>query len=301
MRSTLTQQGRLDFSVGYRLQTIWGWREAVVFFREGLGVALVAGFSLLDLIPGMIAGILLMVAAVLLLLSHLGHPIRAWMALRNVRRSWVSRGTLAIPVFTALAIVLVGIRLSAGGATHGLLDMSLRIALFLSGSFILLYPGFAMAGSPAIPFWNSGLLPVVSLVNGIASGGLALTVFLATHERVDQTGWPVNVLWFEQGTLCLLALITFVYMVTMLNAGAAARMSVTYLMTKQPMLFWILAVGAGLVIPIAAVSVALSANAAPLGLLWIALGARIVGDVSVRYALLKGGIFDAVLQSNDRT
>ena len=93
MRSTLTQQGRLDFSVGYRLQTIWGLREAVVFFLEGLGVALVAGFALLDLIPGMIAGILLMVAAVLLLLSHLGHPLRAWMALRNLSLIHISEPT----------------------------------------------------------------------------------------------------------------------------------------------------------------------------------------------------------------
>ena len=77
MKNTLTQQGRLDFSVGYRLQTIWGLREAVVFFLEGLGVALFAGFLLLDFMPGMIAGILLMVAAVLLLLSHLGQPLRA--------------------------------------------------------------------------------------------------------------------------------------------------------------------------------------------------------------------------------
>ena len=301
MKNPPRKQGDLDFSVAPRRQTVWGFREATVFFLEGLSVTLFIAFMFLNVVPGMVLGIALLIAAVLLLLSHLGHPLRAWMAIRNFRRSWVSRGTCVIGAFIGLGTVYVGTPLVFQIDVGGSLTVAIGLLLVVAGIFILLYPGFAMAASPAIPFWSTGLLPVLSLINGLASGGMVvlLTHFTVTRQ-VDATIGSVDLVWLQQSVLGVLVVITFVYMVTMTNAGAAASLSATYLMKQEPMLFWVLAVGAGLVLPIVVIALILTFNVAPTALLWVGVAARLVGDVSGRYAFLKGGIYEAVLQPTNR-
>jgi len=301
MKNALSQQGRLDFSVRPKLQTIWGFREAAVFSLEGLSVTLFVASMFLNVVPGMVVGIVLLITAVLLLLSHLGHPFRAWMAIRNIRRSWVSRGTVMIGAFIGLGTLYVGAPLVLNLALADWLVSALELMLILAGIFILLYPGFAMAASPAIPFWSTGLLPVLSMVNGLASGGIVvLLTYLTLYGQPDARIGPLDASWLQQACLALLALITLVYMATMRTAGTAASLSVAYLVKREPLLFWVLAVGAGIVIPIATVTLTLNLHAAPLGLLWVGVVARLLGDVCGRYAWLKAGIYDAVLQPTRR-
>jgi formate-dependent nitrite reductase membrane component NrfD len=301
MKNPPKKQGDLDFSVAPRLQTVWGVREATVFFLEGLSVALFMAFAFLEFPAGMVASIALLIVAVLLLLSHLGHPIRAWMAVRNFRRSWVSRGTVVIGGFIGLGAVYVGVPAVLQIDMGESLTVAIRSLLSVAAVFILVYPGFVMSASPAIPFWNSGLLPVLSLINGLASGLMVvLLIYVTPILQVDTTVGSINLVWLEQFILIVLSMVTLFFFVTMNNAGAAARLSVTYLMTQEPMLFWVLAVGAGLVLPIAAIALTLTFDVAPVGLLWIAVATRLVGDVAARYALLKGGIYEEVMQSTYR-
>jgi formate-dependent nitrite reductase membrane component NrfD len=301
MKNPPKKQGDLDFSVAPRLQTVWGVREATVFFLEGLSVALFMAFAFLEFPAGMVASIALLIVAVLLLLSHLGHPIRAWMAVRNFRRSWVSRGTVVIGGFIGLGAVYVGVPAVLQIDMGESLTVAIRSLLSVAAVFILVYPGFVMSASPAIPFWNSGLLPVLSLINGLASGLMVvLLIYVTPILQVDTTVGSIDLVWLEQFILIVLSMVTLFFFVTMNNAGAAARLSVTYLMTQEPMLFWVLAVGAGLVLPIAAIALTLTFDVAPVGLLWIAVATRLVGDVAARYALLKGGIYEEVMQSTYR-
>jgi formate-dependent nitrite reductase membrane component NrfD len=295
------KQGDLDFSVAPRLQTIWGIREASVFFLEGLSVTLFMAFAFLKFVPGMVLSIALLIAAVLLLLSHLGHPMRAWLAILNFRNSWVSRGTVVIGTFVGLGTVYVGMPAVLHIEMGESMTLAIGLSLIVAAIFILVYPGFVMSASPAIPFWSSGLLPVLSLINGLASGLMVvLLIDLTPVLRVDTTVGSIDLAWLEQSILITLGLVTLFFFVTMNNAGAAARLSVNYLMTQEPILFWVLAVGAGLVLPIVAIALTLTFDVAPVSLLWIAVGTRLVGDVAARYAILKGGIYEAVMQPTYR-
>ena len=301
MKNPPRKQGDLDFSVAPRLQTIWGIREASVFFLEGLSVTLFMAFAFLNVVPGMVLSIALLIVAVLLLLSHLGHPMRAWQAILNFRHSWVSRGTVVIGTFIGLGMVYVGMPAVLHIEMGESMTLAIGLSLIVAGIFILLYPGFVMSASPAIPFWSSGLMPVLSLINGLASGGMVvLLLYVTAIVQVDTTvGW-IDLVTLQQSVLIVLAMTTFTYMVTMSNAGVAASLSATYLMTQEPLLFWMLAVGGGLLLPIAAIVLTLTFNVAPVGLLWVAVATRLVGDVAGRYAFLKGGIYEAVMQPTDR-
>jgi len=301
MKNPPRKQGDLDFSVAPRLQTIWGIREASVFFLEGLSVTLFMAFAFLNVVPGMVLSIALLIAAVLLLLSHLGHPMRAWQAILNFRHSWVSRGTVVIGAFIGLGMVYVGMPAVLHIEMGESMTLAIGLSLIVAGIFILLYPGFVMSASPAIPFWSSGLMPVLSLINGLASGGMVvLLLYVTAIVQVDTTvGW-IDLVTLQQSVLIVLAMTTFTYMVTMSNAGVAASLSATYLMTQEPLLFWVLAVGGGLLLPIAAIVLTLTLDVAPVGLLWVAVATRLVGDVAGRYAFLKGGIYEAVMQPTYR-
>ena len=301
MKNPPRKQGDLDFSVAPRLQTIWGIREASVFFLEGLSVTLFMAFAFLNVVPGMVLSIALLIVAVLLLLSHLGHPMRAWQAILNFRHSWVSRGTVVIGTFIGLGMVYVGMPAVLHIEMGESMTLAIGLSLIVAGIFILLYPGFVMSASPAIPFWSSGLMPVLSLINGLASGGMVvLLLYVTAIVQVDTTvGW-IDLVTLQQSVLIVLAMTTFTYMVTMSNAGVAASLSATYLMTQEPLLFWMLAVGGGLLLPIAAIVLTLTFNVAPVGLLWVAVATRLVGDVAGRYAFLKGGIYEAVMQPTYR-
>ena len=68
MKNRPKKQGDMDFSVAPRLQTIWGAREATVFFLEGLSVTLFIAFAFLNVVPGMVASIALLIVAVLLVI-----------------------------------------------------------------------------------------------------------------------------------------------------------------------------------------------------------------------------------------
>ena len=233
---------------------------------------------------GALAG---MVGAVILLLSHLGKPLLAWRAIVNVRRSWISRGTVAIGVFTGLGCVYM-----AGQTIPGLefvrnMNAVLLTGTIVTGVFILFYPGLAMQASAGIAFWSHPLLPVLSFLQGSLTG--TVLVGVATGEPLT---WTIE---NDFTTTCmaliiLIALATYVYVRIMRKRGGASKLSADWLVKEERFIFWILAVGLGLVLP-GAVFVSNPANAI---LLVIVVLVRIAGDVAFRYAVLKVGAFESV-------
>jgi formate dehydrogenase iron-sulfur subunit len=113
---------------------------------------------------------------------HLGRPWHAWKALRNLRRSWLSRealllglfGTLAVPAVVVPALVPVAALLGVAG-------------VFASGRLYVV---------PGRPAWNTPLTIVAFFLTALATGP-ALTghVALATAATGAQLAvWLVNLL-----------------------------------------------------------------------------------------------------------
>ena len=287
MTARITKQGMLDFSVAPRQQTMWGSREGLVFSLEGVAVTLFV-FSMFSLWTlGMLIGLVALSTAILLLLSHLGQPLRAWRAIINVRHSWISRGTFAMGVFWFLGIAYLAMHLlpELGWATR--FEIMIQAVLSFIALFILLYPGFAMAASAAIAFWTTPLQPLLSLVNGLASG-------LLVHAACVTLDWapPLQILSIETRevithAILLLAIVLVIYLLTIRGKSAAAALSVKLLFTSENLLFGVAACLIGIVLP--SVCVFISAELIPL-----AAVARLVGDVSLRYAVLKVGLYESV-------
>lgn len=295
----LLRQGELSFRPGLKLQTRWGAMEAGMFTLEcaGAGLAVAAllasmrlGREFPDLSMGVALGVLLVVLAMALVLTHLGHPERSWRTMRNWRTSWLSRGSIVVSAFVVLG--LVQLALPALGMPAA--AMPIAWLLMAAGLFVTLYPGLVMSASPAIAFWSSGLLPVVSACNALASGTTLLIVVAAFEtERFPVRQVSMVAFWM----IVALALLLLIYVSVMQRRGGTARASASYLVRREAWLFIGAAWGLGLAFPAVLLVVAAGGDAllfAPLFIL-AAAAARLAGDFALRLAMLRCGMFSPLV------
>ena len=289
-RVRIMTQGRPDFSVGPKRQTIWKLREGAVFAVEGWAATLMPVAVLAAWLPGMIAAELAMILAVVLLFSHLGNPKAAWRTIANIRRSWMSRGSVMIGAFVGLGVLAIGFQ------TLGPVPEMIGDAVFwfqvIAAGFILFYPGFAMAASAGIPFWTTGTLPILSALGGLSTGGAA-----ALAAASFGLSLPIDVGLATKLELVILAAIAMAIMAHLSaahRAGAGARLSAQLMLREEGLWFWTLAVGVGLVIPVAVLVLSSGGPGSQLALVLAAL-ARMIGDVALRYAILKVGTYESLL------
>lgn len=287
--SRYLRQGTLKFVPGYKLQTRWGRSEAAVFALECAGAPLVAmaiygGAGLV----AMATGLVMVLTAVILLLMHLGHPLRAWRAILNVRYSWISRGTVALG-----SVIVLGtgyLALGAMGNTTSAVVDSIAILLALLGLFVGAYPGLVLSSSPAIAFWNSGLLPVLSLLQGTSTAALMMLAFLGQGAEASGTPGP----WIAVSLLVALALTLALYISSMLQRGEAAAESARFLIKGHTLQFWLVVCVVGIGVPLAlALWAALGGHVAVLCA--VAAIARLGGDFALRHAFLKVGMYSPVI------
>ena len=287
------RQGELQFSAGYKMQTRWGAAEAAVFALECAGASLFAtALFVFELPMALAAGIAMVALAVFLLFAHLGHPARAWRALGNLRESWISRGTVVLGGFLGLGILYCLLRFGAGmEATDG----AARVATWLllgASAFILVYPGLVLSASPAIPFWSSGLLPVMSAGNGMTSGLALFMAIAAADETAPASIAPLDSL--QLWLLVALSVVLFLYVVVMIRRGGTAKESAGCLLTREAWLFGGAGCALGLGIPMA-IAVGVAGAGSVAGLLVLAAVARLCGDFAIRYAFLRAGMFSPLV------
>ncbi len=286
------RQGELRFSAGYKMQTRWGAAEAAIFTLECAGASLFAtALFVLESPAAFAAGVVMVALAVFLLLAHLGHPARAWRALSNLRESWISRGTVVLGGFLGLGILYCLLRFGAGmEAANGAVRVTTWLLLGAS-AFILVYPGLVLSASPAIPFWSSGLLPVMSAGNGMTSGLALFMVILAVDETAPASIAPLFSL--QLWLLVALSVVLFLYVVVMIRRGGTAKESASCLLTREAWLFAGAGCALGIGIPLAIAFWSAGVGAA--GLVVPAAVARLCGDFAIRYAFLRAGMFSPLV------
>jgi formate-dependent nitrite reductase membrane component NrfD len=162
------------------LQKDWHWEIAIYLFLGGVG----AGAYVTGAVSGFLGwaemarwGILVSFPALavgsIFLVAHLGNPIRAYLATSKAGTSWISRGVIFISLFMLVSIIhIIGILwVGLSGAIVTLLSIiGIIVAL---GTMV--YTGALLSASKGIPFWRSGIMPVLFMFSALATG-LAVTV-----------------------------------------------------------------------------------------------------------------------------
>lgn len=285
---------------------------AEVFSALGTGLYIASLFffksASLTAFWGLVFGwIMIAVFKLPLHLAFLGKPWRFWRAFPPFsnawRTSWFSRGivfTMIFLLFAAVQIVLQGLiayeAVTEGGAHWGGVYASNWVFMIIAGIFCALtaiYCGFAMSYCKSVPFWNTGLLPIVFLLMGIADGlALLMGTALVTGEEVIPT--------IESATRVILiinALLILVYLVNANYQSIVAELSVKELIVgKLAWVFWLGIVILGIVVPfVVSVASYFTGEEASAGLLVFAIICHTIGAFSLKYGVLKVGIYRPLL------
>ena len=155
-----------------------------------------------------------------------------------------------------------------------------------------IYSGFVMNYVNGIQFWNSALLPVLFILTGILDG-------LAIIIAIGLAGGDVNVIAAEAGSRVLLvtsASVVTIYLWSATYMGSAGKQSVMKLIRGgvAPVL-WVGVVLCGIIVPIVISMSSYFAGEASGMLLITAIICDMIGAFSLKYCLLKGGVYSPLI------
>lgn len=238
-------------------------------------------------------------------LVYLGRPLRFWRAIppftKAWKTSWLARGMFFSIVFVTAGLVqmvawyLLYNDVVTGSATDVVTVISWAASI-VAGVFILLtgvYCGFAMSYCKSVPFWNTGLLPIVFVLMGVADG-LALTmgISLATDDLAISTleSW-------SRVLLVVNALLVLGYLVQAYRKHSAAELAARDLISgSTAWVFWVGIVILGIITPLTISFVTMFLEEAQAGpLLIAAIVCHTIGAFSLKYSVLRVGIYRSVL------
>jgi DMSO reductase anchor subunit len=197
---------------------------SVIFFTtlSGAGYGLLAWTAVAamlqqparSLLPGLLAGLVLVTIGLLSSLAHLGQPQRAWRALSQWRTSWLSReGVAAVATYVpalglgaALLPAMLDNDVRTAPALLGPVGITCALALVVLASVTVACTAMIYASLKPVPAWRHGLVMPVYLLFALVCGGwlwLALRGFSASA--------PVSLLVLAAATTLLLALCKWRY------------------------------------------------------------------------------------------
>ena len=224
---------------------------------------------------------------------YLGHPFRFWRMISRPGTSWVSRGLIFVSVFLVLGLVYMAI--FRGGGASPVLMVIADLFAFLS----IIYGGFAMNYVNGIALWNTALLPVLYGVSGIWGGaGLALGIALVTGE-VATIGISVEE-WIRVLLIAYVALLV-AYLVSVRYINPTGRLSVHEIVFGRfKGLLWLGVILLGIVLPVMVVLISLDTGLEnmPAGALYFSILCEMLGDLTMRYLILKGGLYSPLVPSS---
>jgi formate-dependent nitrite reductase membrane component NrfD len=267
---------------------------AIDLFLSGMGAGLYLISQIVGFALGSALGIALVVIGSLILTRELARPQQMWRSFSRAATAWMSRGAIVVFLFIALGVldlapnVLGGLPWATGTALG-------YVAAFLA-VIIVLYPGFLFASSPAIPFWNTPLLPLLFGTYALLGGVAALFIMLSAPAARVLPGidtLPALGLWVLLPT----AILMLIYLVVMHNGGIAAQEAVRILTRGRLALLFLLGVaGAGLIIPAALLIAVYLGGASPAAPLLFISGVFILGGgLLMRYCLLRAGVYGPLI------
>jgi formate-dependent nitrite reductase membrane component NrfD len=285
----MIQRQPFEYMVKYTQQKNWidgrGNFIAFAFFLGGISGGLFMAAAYFDSVLGMFIAVLISALMGVSYMIHLGQPSQFWRMLSKPKTSWISRGFLFIFLYAGFALIVIILDYWVPSATTAIITFKVLGGIFAFAQSI--YTGFVVSYVSAIKLWNSAILPILFVICGF-SGGLAILMGISLGGSAAQINTIENM---TRITLIAFAVILIVYLWNTTYSNVAARDAVARLLGGNiAAIFWIGVVVLGVIIPIV-ISIVSYYIEASSPLLLTAVVTEIIGGLSLRYIILKGGIY----------
>ena len=303
-------------------QTEWISGQGLLVWLAEVFSALGMGTYLVGLLAGIwgittwawwttvVGWILIVVFKLPLHFLYLGRKRNFWRAIPPFtsawKTSWFARGMFFSVVFTGAGFVQIVLWaflnpswFTLSSSVSSLLTVLSWIVGIVAGVFIVavgMYCGFAMSYCKGVQFWNTGLLPVVFVLMGLADGfALTMGVNLALGGASESVANTLE--WCTRILLIVNALLILGYLVQAYRKHHAAEVAALDLIKgSTAWVFWILLVALGIATPLilSFVTMGMSESSAQ-PILIVAIICHTIGAFALKYSVLKVGIYRSVL------
>ena len=288
-----------EFLIGVKPQREWGWLVISYLFLGGAGAGLFLISLYLDHAWAGLLGLLVLMLGTLLLLLDLGRPERFWRAFFRPWSSWISRGCFFITLMVLFGALQIAPQVPGlgflweSGSTLGSVIKAVSVA---AAVLVMIYTGFVLSPSPAIPFWNSALFPVLFFVYSLLAG---IDILILASPFLP--GAPLDLVSLERlqiylALACLLLVLS--HLSVMSSSAVAARESIRLLTRgRWGLLFLGGVIVAGLVVPLALSWAVLWQSQAQTVFAFTVILAllRLFGDYLFRFLVIRVGLYDPLL------
>jgi formate-dependent nitrite reductase membrane component NrfD len=209
--------------VNGQLQSEWGWWIAIYLFLGGIGggaytIAAVNWFVGESVAVATSVGLWIGFPALLIgsicLLADLGTPQRAVLAGVKPGTSWIARGFWIISAFMILALAhlilhsFLHVSETPGG--RAILNIIAVVGIVCAVG-TMAYTGILLGASKGIPFWRSGVVPVVFVVSAIVTGHFTIMLGMVLFNPVATTAVALRTMALEATGLVALEILVILF------------------------------------------------------------------------------------------
>jgi len=289
----------MDPKVDGQIQTEWGWLVAIYLFLGGVGggaytIAAINGFMgeglALSTRVGLWIGFPALLIGSLFLLADLGSPARAILAGMKPGSSWIARGFWIITVFMILALLHLALYLytDIGGAVLAVIAGAGIVFAVLT----MAYTGILLGASKGIPFWRTGVVPVVFVVSAVVTGHFTIMLGMTLFGEAAAMGSSLRTMALEAAVLVALEVLVIAFFLQAAFKLPDQRESAERILRRRSFVvgYFIL----GLAVPLVLMLVvygSLAQDGAAISLPLVAVGALLglVGGLILRQSVLVCG------------
>jgi len=252
----------MDPKVNGQLQHDWGWQIAIYLFLGGVGggaytIAALNHFLGESLELSTTVGLWIAFPALLIgtlfLISDLGSPSRAFLAGMKPGTSWIARGTWIITAFMVMSFLhLVLHRFTDVGQTTGgaVVVNIIAVAGIVFAIGTMAYTGILLGASKGIPFWRSGVVPVVFVISATVTGHFAIMLGTTLFSGDASTLIGLRTMTLEAVGLVVLEVLAILFFLQEAFRFPDARESAERILRKRMFIigYFILGLAAPLVL-----------------------------------------------------
>lgn len=190
----------MDPKVNGQLQKEWGWLIAIYLFLGGIGggaytIAAVNSFlgesMRLATTVGLWIGFPALLVGSIVLLADLGNPGKFIFAGLKPGTSWIARGFWIISLFMLFSFIHLYSHDPSGGKSVPAIVPILGI-VFAVGT--MAYTGILLGASKGIPFWRSGVVPVVFVISALVTGHFFIMLGMVLFNDGAATASQLNIM-----------------------------------------------------------------------------------------------------------
>ena len=249
----------MDPKVNGQLQKEWGGLLALYLFLGGVGggaytIAAINSFlgksMELSTTIGLWIGFPALFIGSLILVVDLGNPGKFILAGLKPGTSWIARGFWIISLFMIFAFLHLVIHQFTEASKTSIGMNILAVLGIIFAILTIAYTGLLLGASKGIPFWRSGIVPVLFVISGLVTGHFLIMLGMVIFNEGATTASQFGIMAQEAAIIVVVEVLAIIFFLQAAYRQPDSRESAERIMRKTIFVvgYFILGLGVPLVL-----------------------------------------------------